>query len=111
MGNESMSGTLRRRLPAYGRQVRDNLNAGRMPALGGCVAVCIGWPARCVLTCVVCAPDEGPATSWDFAFLSGIEAIVWFSRQDNLYAEGVRRELVKAGCPLVAMLRLPEDVQ
>ena len=99
-------------MPAYGRQVRDNLNAGRMPALGGnTIAVCVGWPARCVLAYVVCAPEECPADGWDFRFLAGVEPIVWFGRQDRTYAEQVRRELVKVGCPIVAMLQLPEDDQ
>ncbi len=105
-----MNGATNRRLPAYGRQVRDNLNAGRLPALGGnTVAVCIGWPARCVLTHVVCLRDERPANEWNFDFLAGVESIVWFDRRDRSYAEEVRGELVKAGCPIVAMLQLPEE--
>ena len=103
---------LGRRLPAYGREVRANLNSGMLPAIGGnTVAVCIGWPAQCVLAHVVCMPTERPASQWDFDFLAGTESIVWFERQDRSYAEEVRRELVKAGCPLVAMLQLPEGDQ
>ena len=103
---------MQRRLPAYGRQVRDNLNAGRVPALGGnTIAVCIGWPTQCVLAHVVCMPDERAANQWDFDFLAGTEPIVWFGRRDRSYAEEIRRELVKAGCPLVAMLQIPEDEQ
>jgi hypothetical protein len=83
-----------------------------MPALGGnTVAVCIGWPAQCVFAHVVCVPDERPANQWDFDFLAGMESIVWFDRRDRGYAEQIRRELIKAGCPLVAMLQLPEDDQ
>jgi len=101
-----------RRLPAHGRQVRDNLLGGLLPAVGGnTVAVCIGWPARCVLAHVVCVPAERAANEWDFDFLAGVESIVWFARQDCRYAEEVRRELVKAGCPQVAMLQLPDDAQ
>jgi hypothetical protein len=101
-----------RRLPAYGRQVRDSLNAGMLPAIGGnTVAVCIGWPARCVFAHVVCIRDERAADGWDFDFLAGVESIVWFDRRDRSYAEEVRHELVKAGCPIVAMLQLPEDEQ
>lgn len=101
-----------RRLPAYGRQIRDNLNAGKLPALcGNTIAVCIGWPDQCVFAHVVCMRDERPANQWDFDFLAGMESIVWFDRRDRSYAEDVRRELVKAGCPTVAMLQLPEDEQ
>lgn len=107
-----MNTTTPRRLPAYGRQVRDQLSAGMLPAVGGnCIAVCIGWPARCVLAHVVCVPDERIASGWDFDFLAGLDSIVWFDRQDKSYAEEVRHELAKAGCPLVAMLQLPEDDQ
>jgi hypothetical protein len=107
-----MMPTQSRRLPAFGRHVRDQLNAGMMPAVGGnTVAVCIGWPARCVLAHVVCLRDERPADGWDFNFLAGVETIVWFDRQDRGYAEEVRRELVNAGCPVVAMLQVPEDDQ
>ena len=112
MGAKVMKTTTSRRLPAYGRQVRDNLNAGRIPALAGnTVAVCIGWPAQCVFAHVVCLRDEHPAEGWDFAFLAGVETIVWFDRQDRSYAEEVSRELVKAGCPIVAMLQLPGGEQ
>lgn len=101
-----------RRLPAYGRQVRDNLNAGMVPALGGnTVAVCIGWPAQCVFAHVVCVRDERPADGWDFGFMAGVEAIVWFDYRDRTYAEDVRHELIATGCPIVAMLQLPEDEQ
>jgi len=105
--------TLRsRRLPAYGRQVHDNLTAGMLPAFGGnTVAVCIGWPTRCVLAYVVCIRDERRADGWDFDFLAGMDSIVWFDRQDRSYAEEVRDELVKAGCPIVAMLQMPEGDQ
>jgi hypothetical protein len=107
-----MSETKNRRLPAFGRQIRDNLNAGRMPALGGnTVAVCIDWPARCSLAHVVCPRDDRPANGWDFNFLAGVETIVWFDRQDRGYAEEVRRELLKSGCPIAYMLQLPDDEQ
>jgi hypothetical protein len=107
-----MSASVGRRLPAYGRQVRDNLNAGMLPAIGGnTVAVCIGWPAHCPFAYVVCNRDERPAHGWEFDFLGGVESIVWFDRRDRSYAEEVRHELVKAGCPIVAMLQLPEDEQ
>lgn len=100
------------RLPAYGKRIRDKLNAGMLPAIGGnTVAVCIGWPVCCVLAHVVCAPDERPADGWDFGFLTGVETIVWFGRQDRSYAQQVRRALVKVGCPIVAMLQLPEELQ
>ena len=59
----------------------------------------------------MCVPDERIANDWDFDFLAGTDSIVWFDRQDQSYAEEVRHELVKAGCPLVAMLQLPEDDQ
>lgn len=101
-----------RRLPAYGRQVRDNLNAGMLPAIGGnTVAVCIGWPKQCLFTHVVCIRDERPADGWDFDFLAGVEAIVWFDRRDRTYAEDIRQQLLNAGCPIVAMLQLPEDYE
>jgi hypothetical protein len=107
-----MSATHARRLPAYGRSIRDNLYAGRVPALGGnTVAVCIGWPTRCALAHVVCLRDDCAANGWDFSFLAGVEAIVWFDRRDRRYAEEVRRELINVGCPVVAMLQLPEDEQ
>lgn len=105
-----MNMPMQRRLPAYGRQVRDHLNSGMLPALGGnTVAVCIGWPAQCVLAHVVCLPDERPADGWDFGFLTGVDSIVWFDHRDRTYAEDVRCELIAAGCPIVAMLQLPPE--
>lgn len=107
-----MSISTARCLPAYGRQVRDRLNAGEIPELGGgSIAVCIGWPTRCVLAHVVCIRDERPADGWDFDFLAGVEAIVWFDRRDGSYAQDVRHHLLRVGCPVVAMLQLPERDQ
>lgn len=112
MGCALMIASAQRRLPAYGRQIRDQLNAGMLPAVGGnTVSVCIGWPARGPFAYVVCAPDERPAEGWDYDFLAGVETIVWFDRKDRSYAEKVRRELVKADCPIAYMLQLPEDEQ
>ena len=59
----------------------------------------------------MCAPDERPADGWDFNFLAGVETIVWFGRQDRSYAEEVRHELLKTGCPIAYMLQLPVDEQ
>jgi hypothetical protein len=104
-----MNAVTDRRLPAFGRQIRDNLSAGMLPALGGgAVAVCIGWPMRCALAHVVCVPVERAASQWEFGFLAGVETMVWFARQDESYAQEVRDELVRVGCPLVVMLELPE---
>jgi hypothetical protein len=109
MGEAIMRTDVERRLPAYGRQVRANLNAGKVPALcGNTIAVCVGWPAHCIFAHVVCVRDERSADQWDFDFLAGMDAIVWFDRRDLTYAEEVRLELLKAGCPIVAMLQLPE---
>ncbi len=98
----------RRRLPAYGRAVRHNLNSGLRPVLGGgCVAVCIGWE-RCPLTSVVCSPADGDPETWNFAFLAGVDTIAWHRAIDRGYALAVRARLIAAGSPIVAMLCIPE---
>ena len=77
-----MTAITARRLPAYGRELRANLDAGRLPALGGgAVAVCVGWPAQCALAHVVCPRDDRPANGWDFSFLAGIDAIVTLRKE------------------------------
>lgn len=106
-----MTTTSMRRLPAYGRTIRDALNAGMRPALGNTVAVCIDWPAHCVLAHVVCLPSERTPDGYDYAFLAGVDTIVWFREQNSSYADQVRDLLITAGSPVVAMLRVPEVLE
>jgi hypothetical protein len=106
-----MNAIERRRFPAYGRDMRDNLDAGLRPVPGNTIAVCIDWPERCALAHVVCLPDERPADGYDFGFIAGVDTIVWFREPDRDYAETVQKELVKAGSPIVAMLCVPEELQ
>jgi len=108
MDARSMNAILRRRLPAYGREVRHALNAGLRPAFGNAVAVCIDWPERCALTNVVCLPTDRAPNEYDFGFIAGVDTIVWFRELDRVYAEAVRRQLQNAGSPIVAMLCVPE---
>ena len=99
------------RLPAYGRQIRNELNAGMRPALGNTVAVCIDWPERCALAHVVCLPAERSPDEYDLTFLAGVATIVWFREHDRDYAEAVRARLVKVGSPNIYMLCVPEILE
>jgi hypothetical protein len=111
MGAPVMSTDVRLRLPAYGRAVRDALSSGMRPTQGNTVAVCIDWPERCVLAHVVCLPEERAANEYDFAFLGGVDCIVWFRAHRRRYAEEVRAQLIQVGSPIVAMLCVPEELE
>src|SRR5664279_3851899 len=77
------------RLPAYGRRLRDALEAGYRPwKAGGGIIVTTDWnnarafdPAR-----LVCPPDE-PIAGYDFSFLRGLEVLVIVPEADELRGE------------------------
>lgn len=106
-----MTTILPRRLPAYGRTIRDALDSGMRPVLGNTIAVCIDWPERCVLAHVVCVPSERPPKAYDYSFLAGVDTIVWFRGLHSAYADQVRELLTAAGSPVVAMLQVPEALE
>ena len=93
------------RLPAYGRRLRDAIQAGYRPCKGGGgVIVTSDWtfarafhPAR-----VVCPPGEAPE-SFDFGFLRGIDVCVLVPEVDVLHGEALRTALLSAGAALVAL--------
>ena len=96
----------RQRLPAFGRALRDGINAGLRPhKLGGGVVVVSRWddaqgaaPAR-----VVCPPDE-PAASFDFSFLAGLDVLVLVPLADELHGEALAAAIRDAGAALVVLV-------
>jgi hypothetical protein len=103
----SISGFLglgeRRRLPAFGRDIRAKLLAGKRPRVGGgCVCIATDWKIRTALAQMVC--ESGlPIESWDLTFLAGVEVLLLTHAPDVAYAEALADALTVAGSPLVSL--------
>lgn len=89
----------RRRLPAYGRQIKAALDAGLRPRTGGgTIIVTSEWnyarassPGR-----VVCPPSDHPE-EYDFAFLNGCEVIVLVHERDQVHGEALFARIKDSG--------------
>lgn len=97
--------TEKQRLPAFGRQLRDALEAGYLPGkLGGGVLVTSSWntsrgcdPARVV------APPTRPACSYDFRFLRGLEVVVLVPASDEAFGQELRSAVATGGASLAVL--------
>jgi len=98
------------RLPAYGRRLRDVIDAGYRPRKGGgAVIVTTDWdyarsfdPGR-----VVCPPDV-PAAEWNFRFLRGCDAVVLVPECDEILGEALVAAILDAGATLAVLAVVPE---
>lgn len=103
--HSTLGNTRSQRLPAYGRRLRDALEAGYRPwKAGGSIIVTTAWnyargfdPAR-----LVCPSDERIA-EYDFAFLRGLEVLVLVPESDELHGEALRTAIFNAGAALVVL--------
>lgn len=101
------------RLPAYGRRLRDAIEAGYLPETGGgAVIVVTDWdcasafhPGR-----LVCPPDVA-ASAYRFDFLRGIEVAIVVAPCHRDYGEALRVEIEAAGAALVVLAINPEGEQ
>ncbi len=93
------------RLPAFGRRLRDAVEAGYRPLnAGGGIVVTTSWryarafdPGR-----IVCPPCE-PAAEFDFGFLRGCEIIVLVPEVDEVHGEALVTAIRNAGALLVVL--------
>ncbi len=93
------------RLPAYGRELRDAIQAGYRPRwLGGGIVVTSDWNyARAARGArLVCMPDE-PAAAYDFTFLRGCDVLVLVPEADELHGEALRAAIRDAGASTVVL--------
>lgn len=98
------------RLPAYGKQVRANIDSGRRPlAGGGAVIVTTRWNYAKGFVRLVCEPYES-ATRWDLRFLRGCEVVVLVPECDRAVGEQLTQCVRGAGAKLV-VLSVVEEAQ
>lgn len=98
------------RLPAYGRRLREAIEAGYLPETGGgAVIVVTDWDCASAFNPgrLVCPPDLA-ASAYRFDFLRGVEVAIVVAPCHRTYGEALRVEIEAAGAALVVLTVNPE---